>query len=145
VNIYDYFKEYDNKYFKMKDKLVELKESERNFYTLTGSKPSDMPKSAKSKLFDFSNQLERIEKLTDEYKNLEILYLEERKKRMEDINKIQKPLYRTIITLSFIEKKKNKSIATILNKIYKLDYSSDYIKKLKTSSIKEFEKVTFFH
>lgn len=145
MNIYDYFKEYDNKYFKMKDKLVELKESERNFYTLTGSKPSDMPKSAKSKLFDFSNQLERIEKLTDEYKNLEILYLEERKKRMEDINKIQKPLYRTIITLSFIEKKKNKSIATILNKIYKLDYSSDYIKKLKTSSIKEFEKVTFFH
>lgn len=141
MDINEYFKEYDNKYFQMKDKLVELKEAEFNFYNLTGFKFSDYPKNHSVKGFDFSDQIERIESLIDEYKDLEKKYLDERKKSIEDVNKISKPLYRTIIILAFIEKKKNKTISNILNKTYKLDYSMEYIKNIKTKAINAFQNV----
>lgn len=140
MTIYDYFKEYDNKYYKMKDKLVELKDAERNFYTLTGTKPSEMPKTSSTKIFDFSDQMIRIEKIFEDYKKLESDYLKEKEKCLNDINKISNPKYRTIIRLSFIDKKKIKAIASVLGKIYKLDYTIDYIKNIKSKAIKEFEK-----
>lgn len=143
MSIYDYFDEYNNKYYKMKDKLVELREAERNYISLTGTKPSESPKTTTNKNFDFSDQLARIEKLILDYKKLEKDYLIEREKCISAINKVNNPKYRTILKLFFVEKKNLKALSIVLNKTYKLDYTIDYLKNLKTKSIKEFEKVTF--
>lgn len=143
MSIYDYFKEYNNKYFKMKDKLVECNEARKNYINLSGLNPSDVPKNKTNKNFDFGDQLARIEKLTLDYKKLESDYLEEREKCINAINKIHNPKYITILKLFFIEKKNLKSMSVILNKTYKLNYTIDYIKNLKSKAIKEFEKITF--
>lgn len=145
MSIYDYFEDYNDKFYKMKDKLVELQEMRKNFVSLTGTKFNDMPNIKTNKNFDFGDQLVRIEKAISDYKKIESEYLEEREKCINAINKVTNPKYRTILKLFFIEKKNLKSLSIILNKNYKLEYSVDYIKKLKTKSIKEFEKVTFFH
>ena len=44
ITIYEHFKDYNKKYYEMKDKLVDVKEAEKNFLTLTGNKISDSPK-----------------------------------------------------------------------------------------------------
>lgn len=141
MNIYEYFKNYDEKYYQMKDKIIEIKEAEYNFYNLTGIKFSDLPKSNSYKAFDFADQINRINKLIEDYKQKEKEYLEERDKCLEDINKLKNPKYKTIIKLAFLEKKKNKAIASILARTYKLDYSIDYVKNLKTKAINQFEQI----
>lgn len=140
MTINEYFKEYDNKYFEMKDKLIEIKEARSNFYNLTGSKFSDIPKSGFSTA-DFADQISRINDLIEDYKKKEKNYIAERDKCLVDINKLKKPMDKTIIKLAFLEKKKNKSISSILNKIYNLDYSTDYIKNLKGKAIHNFEQI----
>lgn len=141
MSIYDYFKEYNNKYFRMKDKLIELKEAQRDFYSLTGTKFTDVPKSNAVTNFGFEEQLIKLEKLKAEYIKKEHDYLEEREKCIETINKVINPKYRTILKLFFIEKKNLKSMSVILNNTYKLNYTIDYIKQIKNKAIKEFEKL----
>lgn len=139
MTIYEYFKDYKIKYFKMKDKLIELKEAQRDFYSLTGTKFTDIPKSGTS--FGFDEQLIKIEKIKNDYLNKEHECAIARKKCVEDLDKIENPKYRTILTLAFLEQKNNKSISIILDKTYKLDYSIDYVKQLKNKAIKCFERL----
>lgn len=145
MNIYEYFKDYNDKFYLMKDKLVAIKEAERNYVTLTGNKITDTPKTSLNKNFDFSDQLAKIEKMLISYKKVEKEYLNLREKHLMEISKINNSKFRTILKLFFIERKNIKSVANILNKTYKLDYSVDYIKKIKSQATKEFEKVTFLH
>lgn len=141
MNIYEYFKDYNDKFYLMKDKLIALKEAEKNYVTLTGSKITDIPRTSLNRNFDFSDQLARIEKMITSYKKVEKEYLELRDKHIKEISKINNPKYRTILKLFFIERKNIKSVSDILNKTYKLDYSIDYIKNIKVKAIKEFETI----
>ena len=75
MNIYEYFKDYNDKFYLMKDKLVAIKEAERNYVTLTGNKITDTPKTSLNKNFDFSDQLAKIEKMLISYKKVEKEYL----------------------------------------------------------------------
>jgi len=145
MTIYDYFKEYNDAYYNMKDKLIELKEAEKNFISLTGTKPSEYPRNTSNGNFGFADQLARIEKIIVDYKKLEKDYLKERDKCVTAINKVNKHKHRTILMLFFIERKNIKEISNVLSRTYKLYYTIDYIKKLKSIAIREFEKVTFFH
>lgn len=143
MNIYEHFKDYNDKFYDMKDKMIAIKEAEKNFITLTGSRPNDMPKTNKNNNFDFSDQLARIEKMITSYKKIEKDYLKLREKHLKEISNVTKAKYRTILKLFFIEGKSLKTSTSILNKTYKLDYTIDYVKNLKSKAIKEFEKVTF--
>lgn len=145
MNIHDYFKGYNDKYFDMKDKFIELKEAQRDFYSLSGTKFTDMPKTRGNTKFEYEDQIMRIDKLREEYNKLEKEYLMLKNKHREEINKIKNSKYRTIMTLSFLEKKNLKAISIILNKNYNLDYSVEYLRKLKSKAVKEFEEVTLFH
>lgn len=145
ITIYEHFKYYNKKYYELKDKLVDLKEAEKNFLTLTGNKISDVPKITSNKNFDFGDQLSRIESLNCSYKKIEKEYLEMREQHAHEIAQIENAKYKTILKLFFLENKNIKSVSVILNKIYKLDYSLDYIRKIKTQAVKEFEKVILFH
>ncbi len=145
ITIYEHFKDYNKKFYEMKDKLVDVKEAEKNFLTLTGNKISDSPKIISNKNFDFGDQLSRIEVLMCSYKKIEKEYLEMREQHLKEISQIENAKYKTILKLFFLENKNIKSVSVILNKIYKLDYSLDYIRKIKTQAVKEFEKVILFH
>ncbi len=141
MNIYEYFKEYKKKYYLMKDKLIEIRDAEIDFKTLTGYRFSDMPKANIIKPFDFSDQINRISKLIETYQKRQKEYLELKSKHLEVIDKLDKPIYKTLIKLSFLEMKGNKDISIILSKTYKLNYSIDYTKQLKNKAIKHFERI----
>lgn len=145
MNIHEYFKEYNDKYFEMKDKFIELKEAQRDFYSLSGTKFTDMPKMKRNSNFEYEDQIMRIDKLREDYNKLEKEYLVLKNHHREEINKMKNSKHRTIMTLSFLEKKNLKNIAIILNKNYGLDYSIEYLRKLKSKAVKEFEEVILFH
>lgn len=134
-----YFYEYRNKFYNMQDKLVELKTAKENFYNLTGIELTDSIKS--HKIIGYIDQLAEIEEIEIEYKKLKKEYEEERIKCLNDINKINYLVYRTIIKLAYLEFKSNKEISSILSRQYKKEYTVSSIRNLKTRANLVFEKI----
>lgn len=143
MKIDKYFKNIIARKIDMQKALKKYVEATEDFYTLTGTKYTDMPKT-RGKSLGFDDLMMNIEKLYNEYLEYKKDYDKVYKECMEDINKLDNQTHRLIIEYSFIDEKKDKDIIDALSGFHNKDYSYSYFRRLKTKAIEEFEKKIHF-
>ena len=124
----------------MKKALKRYLDATQDFYTLTGIKLDDMPKT-KGKALGLDDLLANIEQLNLEYIARNKEYQEERNKCKKDIDKLENPIYRTIIEYTYLNFENNKEIAKSLKEYHNKDYTLGYLRILKSKAISKFEKM----
>ncbi len=135
-----YFDEYTRLYHDMKKALKRYTDAKFDFYTLTGAKYDDVSK-ARGKSLGFDDLMAQIEDLYSVYLKSYDDYEEERKRCLNDINKIDNPIYRIIIEYAYLDFESNKEIALSLQEYHNKNYSLGYVAELKAAAIKEFTKI----
>lgn len=135
-----YFKEYVNKYYKMKKALKRYIDSKLDFYNLTGINYDDMPK-AKGKSLGFDDLMGNIEELFNKYLALNEEYEVEREKCQLDIDELKNPIHKFIIEYAYLDFENDKKILKSLKEFNNLEYSYSHMRRLKSQAIKEFEKM----
>lgn len=140
MSINDFFEPINDKKTKMEKALKKYVEATEDFYTITGVKYTDMPKS-KGKVLGFDDLMANIEELFNDY-----LELRNQHKILYDfyisyINKLNNKTYRLIIEYSYINNEDDKQITNSLKEYHKLDYTNSHIRKLKSKASKEFNKL----
>lgn len=135
-----YFSEYTRLYHDMKKALKRYVDAQSDFYTLTGIRYDDMPK-AKGKSLGFDDLMIKIEELYNVYLELYENSEKEREKCLNDINKLSNPIHRVIIEYAYLNFESNKEIALSLQEYHNKSYSLSYISEIKTTAIREFEKI----
>lgn len=124
----------------MQKALKKYVEATEDFYTLTGIKYTDMPKT-RGKSLGFDDLMINIENLYNEYLEYKKDYDKDYKECMEDINKLDNQIHRLIIEYSFIDEKKDKDIIDTLSGFHDKDYSYSHFRRLKTKAIEKFERM----
>ena len=126
---------------KEKDKaLMQYIKATENFYTITGFKYTDMPKS-KGKVLGFDDLMANIEDLYNEYLEKKRQYLELYNFYLKYINKLSNKTHRIIIENFYIYGEKYKQLVDTLQSFFRIEYSIDYVRQLKFKAKKEFEKL----
>lgn len=132
---FEYIKDNKRDMGKALRKYVEATE---NFYTITGIKYTDMPKS-KGKALGFDDLMANIEELFHEYLTLREQHKEIYEFYLSYINKLSNKTHRLIIEYSYINEDDDKQLAITLKEYHNLDYTNDYVRRLKSKAKKEFE------
>lgn len=136
----EYFKECTNKYHEMQKALKRYVNAKDDFYHLTSINIDDMPK-GNQKPRGLDDLLGNIEELNNEYLKRKEEYEVEKQKCKKDIDRLDNPIYRAIIEYSYINFETNKMIAESLKEYHNKDYSTGYIKLLKSKAIAKFKKI----
>ena len=99
-----------------------------------------MPK-AQGRVLGLDDLMIQIEELhndyIEKYENCEI----ERKKCLEDINKLENKISRVIIECTYLNFESDKEILFSLKEFFNKEYSLSHIKRLKKKAIKEFIEI----
>lgn len=130
MTIDEYFKNYNRKLAKIKDKNIELIKLKDDWYNITGISYDQLK--IKGVKTDIANQLDTIVKKENKLKKLIIEKDEIRENCEKDIERIENTQYITIIKLFYLDKCSIKKISSCMK------MSESHIANSKTKAVKEF-------
>lgn len=140
MNINQFFKDIHDKKREMEKALKKYVDATEDFYTLTGVKYTEMPKS-KGNALGFDDLLANIEELHDEYLDLRKEYKSLYNCCMKYINKLDNIVHRLIIEYTYINLDDDKKILSTLSNFHNINYSYGHLRKIKSKAVKDFKKI----
>lgn len=140
MNINKFFEDINDKKREMEKALKKYVDATEDFYTLTGVKYTEMPKS-KGNALGFDDLLANIEELHEEYLDLRKEYKSLYNCCMKYINKLDNIIHRLIIEYTYINLDDDKKILSTLSNFHNINYSYGHFRNVKSKAIKEFKKI----
>lgn len=142
MSIENYFLEYTNTFHEMRKALKRYLEALDDYCHLTGqSKEEFYTSKTNSKCRGIDDLLINLETLQEEYLRLSENHKILRKKRKQDIDKLENPIHRLILEYAYLDFNENKMILNTLKEYHNEVYSLSHFKRLKAQAIKSFEEL----